>query len=200
MASQPFTLRSAAGLTNTPPALADCTLLIIDAQCEYTDGSVALTDTDAAVQRTAELLEAARDVGAPVVHIVHQGKPGGLFDPDAGGCIIGAVQPQAGERVITKTLPNSFAHTNLAEHLQSVGGRPVVIAGFMTHMCVSATARAALDLGIETIVASNATATRSLPSANGGDPIDAATIHASALAELADRFSIVATTAEILAS
>lgn len=199
MATRPFTLRAAAGLSNTPPPLADCTLLIIDAQCEYTDGSVVLTDINAAVDRTKELLAAARAAGSPIVHIAHQGKPGGLFDPEVGAKFINAVEPQEGERVILKTLPNSFAHTELADHLDTLGGRPVVIAGFMTHMCVSATARAALDLGIETIVASDATATRSLPSANGGDPIDAATIHASALAELADRLSIVATTAEILA-
>jgi nicotinamidase-related amidase len=57
-------------------------------------------------------------------------------------------------------------------------------------MCVSATVRAALDLGYRTTVVADATATRDLPDLAGG-VIDAAVVKRVALAELADRFAKV---------
>jgi isochorismate hydrolase len=68
----------------------------------------------------------------------------------------------------------------------------------MTHMCVSSTARAALDLGLNATVVRDATATRSLPSTGSGGPIAAELVHEIALAELADRFSVVTDTATLL--
>jgi nicotinamidase-related amidase len=62
----------------------------------------------------------------------------------------------------------------------------------MTHMCVSSTARAALDLGYRTTVVSDGSATRALPSPIDGSAIPGEAVHQAALAELADRFSIVA--------
>lgn len=65
-------------------------------------------------------------------------------------------------------------------------------------MCISATARAATDLGFDSTVVSDASATRSLPSAEGGENLSADEIHRAALAGLADRFAVVATTQEVL--
>ena len=69
----------------------------------------------------------------------------------------------------------------------------------MTHMCVSSTARAALDLGYETTVVADATATRALPSVDGSSVISAETLHETALAALADRFSAITSTTQVLA-
>jgi len=66
-------------------------------------------------------------------------------------------------------------------------------------MCVSATARSALDYGYSTTVLSDAAATRALPDPLGGPDIPAAQLHRTALAELADRFATVARTADIKA-
>ena len=44
----------------------------------------------------------------------------------------------------------------------ALGVKKLVLAGFMTHMCVSSTARAALDLGFQTTVPADASATRDL--------------------------------------
>ncbi len=196
--SAPFTLRSAAGLPSSPDPLATSVVLVIDAQEEYATGLLPLPDLDAANVNISRIQDAARAVGAPVVHIAHVGSPGGAFDPAGGGVILAAVAPAAAEVVIEKRLPNSFANTTLHDHLQSIDAEHLVIVGYMTHMCVSATARAALDLGYRSTVVSDATATRSLPSATGGQPLGARVVHDIALAELADRFSIVATTDELL--
>lgn len=197
--SSPFTLRAAAGLSADPPDLAAASLLIIDAQVEYTAGALALPDAQAAVARIAALASEFRRLDRPVVHVAHVGKKGGAFDPEAGGRIISAVEPLPGETVIHKSLPNSFAGTSLEDHLESIGKPPLVLVGFMTHMCVSSTARAALDLGFSTTVVSDATATRDLPATVADtEPIAADVVHGAALAAMADRFSIVTDTDSLL--
>ena len=146
-----------------------------------------------AVDALARLLARARAAGAPVVHVQHKGRAGGLFDLDArGGAIIDAVQPAGGESIVSKPLPNAFANTDLDATLKKLGRTQLVIAGFMTHMCVSSTARAALDLGYKATVAADAAATRDLPDPMGG-VISADALHRAALAGLADRFAIVVT-------
>lgn len=193
-----FTLRSAAGLPAEPSPLSASTLIVIDAQHEYANGRLALPGVAPALANIVRLLGAARSAGAPVVHVAHQGATGGLFDPSSTGAIIDDVVPRDGEVVVMKTLPNSFASTTLQSTLDELGDRPLIVAGFMTHMCVSATTRAALDLGYRSTVVSDACSTRSLPSATGGADVSADVVHAATLAALADRFAIVATTHEVL--
>ena len=89
----------------------------------------------------------------------------------------------------------AFAGTTLEARLRTIaaatGRKAVILVGFMTHMCISATARAALDLGIATTVVAAACATRDIPNPFGG-VIAARIVHETALAELADRFATVA--------
>ena len=83
--------------------------------------------------------------------------------------------------------------------LTADGKKTLVIAGFMTHMCVSATIRSALDHGYHVTVASDAVATRDLPDPLGGPDLSAEQINRAALAELADRFAAVAPVRDIKA-
>ena len=191
------TLLQLAGATPTPSQLGSSVLVLIDIQNEYFDGPLKLTGVEAAARVAAGLLARARGLGTPVVHVRHRGRAGGAFDPDAPrGQIHASVAPVAGETVIDKGLPNSFAGTTLAEVLEGFGPRPLVVAGFMTHMCVSATVRSALDRGLSSTVAMDATATRDLPDPTGG-VLPADTIHRSALAAIADRFATVVPAADI---
>jgi nicotinamidase-related amidase len=194
------TLLQMAGANPQPAKLADAALIVIDAQNEYVTGKLPLDGIDAALGNIAILLKAARAAGAPVIHVVQRGRPGGLFDPNSDSFNIA---PQAaaiaGERVIEKPLPNSFAKTELQAALEATGRKSLVIAGFMSHMCVSATARSALDHGYSTTVVSDAVATRALPDPLGGPDIPAGQLHRAALAELADRFAAVASLSEIKA-
>lgn len=188
----PLTLSQRVGAPSHPSPLALSTLLVIDAQAEYVGGTLPLDGIDAAIAAIARLLELARRHGVPVIHIHHHGpQGGGLFDPTGPfAAPIPALAPVEGETVIVKALPNSFAGTDLAERLRS-GGRPeLIIAGFATHMCVSATARAALDHGFRVTIPAAACATRDLPDPAGG-VITAATVHRVELAALADRFAVV---------
>ena len=198
--SEPKTLLQMAGVNPAPAKLSEAAVVIIDAQEEYVSGKLPLEGVDAALDNIAKLLTAVRAAGTPVIHIQHRGHTGGLFDPDGPGFrIVTRAAPKPGEKIIEKPLPNSFAKTSLQLELQATGRNALVLAGFMTHMCVSATARSALDHGYQTTIAADAVATRSLPDPLGGTALPAAQIHRTALAELADRFATIARVAEIKA-
>ena len=189
--SEAKTLLQMAGADLTPPQLRDASLVLIDLQNEYREGPIAVEGADAAIASALRLLAAARRAGAPVFHVAHRGRPGSLFDRAAErGQIVAPLAPADGEVVIEKGLPNAFAKTDLESRLAGTGRANVIMVGFMTHMCVSSTARAALDLGLRVTIPASACGTRPLPDGKGG-VIPAATIHAVALAELSDRFAIV---------
>lgn len=189
----PRTLLSMAGAPAHPSPLDRAALVIVDAQVEYTSrGNLPLAGLDAAVEETARLLALARRHGVPVFHVVHHGPAGSpVFDPRGpGSAIIPAVAPSPGEAVVTKGLPNSFAGTDLHARIAATGRKELIIAGFMTHMCISATARAAFDLGYRNTVVAAATATRDLPGPTGG-VVPASELQRNELAALADMFAVV---------
>jgi nicotinamidase-related amidase len=189
-----------AGADPSPARLSDAAVVIIDAQEEYVNGKVPLAGVDAALDAIAKLLAVARAAGTPVIHVQHRGRPGGLFDPAGSGhAIAQQAAPAAGEKVVQKELPNAFTKTSLHLDLQATGRKSLILAGFMTHMCVSATARAALDHAYRTTIVGDAAATRDLPDPLGGAPIPAAQVHRTALAELADRFATVARVSDLRA-
>lgn len=186
------TLMQLSGADLSPSKLKNACVVLIDMQNEYLEGPIAVTGAAPAVEKAAGLLAAAREAGAPVIHVAHKGAEGGLFDRDAPrGAIIPAVAPKSGETVVEKGLPNAFAGTTLLAAVERSGRREIILAGFMTHMCVSSTARAALDLGFRVTVDAEGCATRDLPDGKGG-MIEAGTLHEVALVELSDRFAVVA--------
>lgn len=191
------TLLEMAGASAELTALSEAALLLIDIQNEYFEGPLRLSGVEEAAEAAARLLERARALGRPVIHVRHRGRPGGPFDPsEPRGQIHVSVAPVEGEHVIEKTLPNAFAGTGLAALLEELGNPPLVVAGFMTHMCVAATVKAALDLGLRSTVVIDATASRELPDPTGG-VMAAELVHRAALAALADRFATVCHAAEI---
>lgn len=190
--SEPRTLLSMAGVEARPHRLDEAAVVMIDAQNEYVDGRLALPGVDDALRHGAALLAAARECERPIVHVQHRGRPGGLFDPDGPAFRIAeVVAPREGEGRVEKALPNAFAGTDLDALLRQAGTKALVVAGFMTHMCVSSTVRAAVDLGYGCTVLAPACATRDLPDGRGG-VVGAADLHRAELAGLADRFAILA--------
>lgn len=185
------TLRSLLALPDTPAPLSKSALILIDCQNTYREGVMQLDGVEPALVECQKLLARAREAGAPVIHIQHDAGPGTPYDVTAPiGTISDPVAPQAGEKVITKAFPSSFEQTDLDAELKRLGVEDLVLAGFMTHVCVNSTARAAFNHGYRPTVVANATATRSLPNPNGG-ALPAETVHNGALAALADIFAIV---------
>ena len=189
--ADPKTLLELAGADWTPAPVSDSVLLLIDCQREYIDGQLPLLGVNDALREIGQLTERYREAGSPIVHVLHRGAEGGLFDRDAqGGQVAPEATPTVGESIIDKTMPNAFAGTKLEETLKGLGRKNLIVAGFMTHMCVSTTVRAGLDLGYACTVVGNATASRDLP-VPGGGVVDAATVQKASLAAIADRFAVI---------
>ncbi len=193
------TLRDVAGLGQTPSALRQSALVMIDCQNTYRQGLMQLDGVEAALDEAQRLLERARSLGIPIIHIQHDAGPGSPYDiREELGQIADKVKPRPGEPLIVKNYPNSFVQTDLHERLQKLGISNLVLAGFMTHMCVNSTARGAFNLGYRPTVVAAATATRALPTPQGG-VVPAAALQEASLATLADLFAVIVPSAAALA-
>ncbi len=161
-------------------------LLVIDIQKDYfPGGKFPLVEPLAAAQNAYTLLQCFREHGGRHVHIQHISRePDADFfvRGDSGSDIHDSVAHFEGEPIVYKHFPNSFLQTNLLDMLKEWGVERVVITGMMTHMCVDATARAAVDFGFKVIVAEDACATRDLE--HNGTVIPAEQVHKAFLAAL----------------
>jgi nicotinamidase-related amidase len=176
------------------------TLLLIDVQRAFDDGSWRPRDNPQAEQHIAEALAAWRAAGAPVIHVRHRSaEPGGSFVPGTPAFDFKPeAEPLEGEPVITKDVNSGFIGTDLEARLRAAGAETVVLAGLTTDHCVSTTARMAANLGFETWVLGDATATHERR-APDGELIDAELMHRTALASLDDEFAEVLPTSDALA-
>ncbi|EYF00520.1 cysteine hydrolase family protein [Chondromyces apiculatus] len=185
------TLRSLNSFPAQPAPLRDSALVLIDCQNTYRSGVMQLEGVEAALVEARRLLDRARALGAPVIHIIHDFGAGSAFDIRAeNGQISDIVAAQGDEPVITKHYPSSFEKTDLHERLSKLGVKDLVLIGFMTHMCVNSTARVAFNLGYRPTIVASATASRALPSPTGG-VVPAQVVHEAALAAVGDLFAVV---------
>lgn len=191
MSAASITLRELTGQPDSPTRLSESALIIVDAQNTYREGVMQLSGVEAALDQCAQLLQRARALNIPVVHIQHDAGPGTPYDVHADiGAIADKVAPRAGEAVVVKNYPNSFVGTDLDERLKALKASNLVVVGFMTHMCINSTARGAFNLGYRVTVPAAATATRALP-APDASVVSAASLQSAALAALADLFAVV---------
>jgi nicotinamidase-related amidase len=185
------TLRELTGMGQTPTTVDKSALILIDCQNTYREGVMQLEGVEPALEQCKMLLERFRAAGRPVIHIQHNAGVGTPYDVTAPiGAIAEVVAPRDGEPVVVKAYPSSFEQTNLAAILKDYGVEELTLAGFMTHVCVNSTARAAFNLGFKPTVVAAATATRSLPSPTGG-VTPAKTLHDASLTALSDIFAVV---------
>lgn len=191
MTTASTTLRDLKGLGHTPSSLSESALIMIDCQNTYREGIMKLEGVENALEEGKKLLERARALGIPIFHIRHDAGPGSPYDiNDHIGAIADVVAPIEGEPVITKNFPNSFVQTDLDEQLKAKGVKNIILAGFMTHMCVNSTAHGGFNLGYTPTVVASATATRPLQAANG-KVLSAQEVHDGALASTRDLYAAV---------
>ncbi|MET9182156.1 isochorismatase family protein [Kitasatospora aureofaciens] len=184
------TLRTLNGLDDKPAVLGAATLVLVDYQNTYTRGVMELTGWREALDAAAALLARARSAGATVIHVINDGGPGTPYDVRAEiGQIHPDVAPTEGERVVVKQAPDAFVGTDLGALVDAAGHQDVVIAGFMTHMCVAFTTAGAFLRGNRPTVVADACATRPLRS--GATELTAAQIHRGALATVGDLYGVV---------
>jgi nicotinamidase-related amidase len=193
IAAPPTTLRNFAGVAPRPAVDPyNAVLIIIDAQNEYRSGKLPLENVDAAIQEIVRLRAWARTNGVPVINVQHVSRATSpLFakgsDADA---IVSELTPAPGEPLIQKTMPNSFAKTNLDDVLTPLARKQLIVTGFMTHMCVDATTRAATERGYQVFIPASATADRAVP-APDGTVVSAQDLKRASLTALNDTFAWV---------
>lgn len=152
--------------------MAKAAVIVIDAQQEYFAplGKLPLPGGPKAVESIARVLAWARARRLPVIHVVHESRRQNATTFVAGTpalAIHPAAAPAPGEAVLTKHMPGSFTGTTLEDLLRKEGVEQVVIAGFMTQMCVDTTAREAAHRGFKVVVLSDATAAMDVKGPDG---------------------------------
>ena len=170
-------------------------LLVIDMQIGFDDPAWGARNNPDAEVNVAALLAVWRAAHAPIIHVHHDspgvtgrlrpGTPGNVAKPEA--------RPLAREKVFRKTVNSAFIGTGLEAELRALDVHTLAIVGLTTNHCVSTTVRMAGNLGFETFVAADATATFDRAGLNG-QIRHSEDVHNAALSDLQDEF------AEIVAS
>jgi nicotinamidase-related amidase len=176
-------------------------LIIVDIQNDYfPNGKMELSNPDKAAANAAKVLDWFRQNNKDnIFHVQHiAGSPElGFFLPNTEGAEIHeTVHPLEHEDIIVKNFPNSFLKTDLESKLRENGVTKVVVVGMMTHMCIDATVRAAVDLGFETTLIEDACATRDL--AYQGKVVPAEQVHYAFVSALNGIYANVISTENFL--
>lgn len=177
-------------------------LIIVDIQNDYfSNGNMELVNPDKAAANAVKVLEWFRKNHKDnIFHVQHiASDPSlGFFLPDTKGAKIhSTVQPLENEDVIIKNFPNSFLKTTLESKLKEREITNVIVVGMMTHMCIDATVRAAVDLGYETTLIEDACATRDL--SYEGKEVAAEQVHYAFVSALESMYAKVTSTESFLA-
>jgi len=178
-------------------------LIIVDIQNDYfPNGKMELNKPIKAATNAAKVLDWFRQNNKNnIFHVQHIASSPeiGFFLPDTVGAEIHeTVLPLVHETIIVKNFPNSFLKTDLESKLRENGVTKVVVVGMMTHMCIDATVRAAVDLGFETTLIEDACASRDL--SYQGRVVPAEQVHDAFVGALESMYAQVISTENFLDS
>lgn len=135
-------------------------LIVVDVQRGFVTGPAALPDAARLLDRVGRLAGRARRAGALVVQLQNDGAAGEPDEPGTPGWELMLTEP--GDAVIRKTADDGFTEPRLAELLTGHGVGRVAVCGLLSEMCVSATARGALERGLAVVLPRDAHATYDL--------------------------------------
>ncbi|KAM0241420.1 hypothetical protein ACHAP5_007617 [Fusarium lateritium] len=179
--------RELIGVQPSSASPSDSVLIIIDAQNEYAEGKLQVTNVAESRKVIAALLEKYRSANGDIVHVVHA-TPEGAPVFTTGTKLaeeFDELKPKDGEAVIQKNFPGSFAKTDLQDVLDKTGKKKVVLTGYMAHVCVSTTARQAAERGFDVLIPEDAVGDRNIPG------VDADQLVKVALSEIGDAFGTI---------
>jgi len=183
--------------------MSNTALLLIDFQNDYystyDSAKWALSGTEAAASNAATLLSEFRKQGLSTIHVRHEfpSDEAPFFLPNSEGAKIhSSVTPIDDEPVILKHQINSFRDTELKNVLERLNVEKLIIVGAMSHMCIDAVTRAAVDFGYECHVAHDACATLDLEF--NGVTVSAKHVHHAFMAALSFGYCNVDSTEKLL--
>jgi nicotinamidase-related amidase len=174
-------------------------LILIDVQEGMDDPRLGRRNNPQAESNMARLLADWRAAGRPIFHVQHMStEPNSPLRPELpGNAIKRIVAPEGDEPLIQKTVNSAFIGTDLEDRLRRAGIDTVVIVGLVTNHCVSTSVRMAGNLGFNTFVVEDATATFDRVGPDGIH-YPAETLHTVELASLHGEFATVVSTDRLL--
>lgn len=175
-------------------------LLLIDVQKAFDDPRWGPRNNPAAEANIARLLATWREASAPVIHVFHDSRneSSSLHPDHPGNAVKNEARPLTGEPQFRKNVNSAFIGTGLEDYLKSKRIERVVVVGLTTNHCVSTTVRMAANLGFQTAVVSDATATFDRLTVDGRNR-PAQDVHDAALSDLNDEFAVVLRTDQLIA-
>lgn len=176
-------------------------LVIVDFQKGIDDPAWGRRNNPEAEERASDLLEKWRELGWPIVHVQHLStEPQSPYRPGQSGCDFKeTLSPHAGEMVIQKRTNNAFIDTGLQASLRDRSVTDVIIVGVLLHNSVDATVRMSGNLGFQTWLVEDATASVDLLDLQGRH-WPAEDVHAISLAQLNGEYAQVVSTSQLLAT
>lgn len=142
-------------------------ILVVDMLNDFVTGALACDRGKAIVPAMAQLLDAAREKGVPVIfcndaHIAGVDRELALWGDHAlagtkGAEVIPELNVSPKDFVVPKRRYSGFFQTDLDILLRELGVKSVVMTGLHTHMCVRHTSADAYCLGYDVVVAKEAT-------------------------------------------
>lgn len=128
-------------------------LLILDMQVGLVHGPERPWRGAAMIETINELMNRARERGAPIFLARHVGPAGSPIEP---GSPLTELIPELAltgeEFIFEKKRPNAFVHNPLADQLRELGCEGIVVTGMKTQYCVDSTCRAARDNGFDAVL------------------------------------------------
>ncbi|MGN0195573.1 MAG: cysteine hydrolase family protein [Candidatus Cryptobacteroides sp.] len=147
--------------------LTNCAILVVDMLNDFVTGALTCDRGKAIVPATAQLLDAARNAGVPVIfcndaHIKGIDRELKLWGDHAiagtpGAEVIPELKLSDKDYVVPKRRYSGFFQTDLDILLKELGVTTVIMTGLHTHMCVRHTSADAYCLGYDVVVAKEAT-------------------------------------------
>ena len=179
-------------------------LILVDVQQAFLDETAqdyfgGNRNNPQAEENMRQILQHWREQNRPIFHVKHNSleAKSPLRKGQSGNEIQAVVAPVGDEPVIEKTVNSAFIGTDLEDRLRSAGIEQVVIVGLTTNHCVSTTTRMAGNLGFDTVLVADATATYDRIGADGTH-YSAQLIHDTAIANLHEEFATILSTDAIL--
>lgn len=173
-------------------------LILVDLQTAFVTGTGAVPGAADLLAAATDLLNRARQSRSLIVHLQNDGSAGAADEPGTPGWAL-HLEPDPGEKVIRKINDDGFESTELGDFLAASGIGRLAITGVMSEMCVSATARSALQRGLAVVLAHDAHATYDIPAVPGiGPAVPAATVVRVAEWALGDQLELAATSRDVL--
>ena len=174
-------------------------LIVIDVQNGFDHPRWGARNNPQAEANIVKLLEAWRASERPVIFVRHdsKSKSAPLHPGQTGNDLKALLERRDSEPVIGKTVNSAFISTDLETRLHAMNAKTLVIVGLTTDHCVSTTTRMAGNLGFETFLVADASATFAKTGFDGR-AWSAKELHDSALAQIHEEFCTVLETNTLL--